>query len=79
MLHLSVTAREFAAWESIRHPRAHGDFSINANDRGGMQLEADRQFCVGNVINKFVLALFGYSGPFVDYSTRGFPRRNFPS
>ena len=77
-LQLTVSDREFTDWESIRHPRAHGDFTVNAADRGSLQTEADQQSCVANLINKFVLALIGYSGPYVDYSSPNYPTSHFP-
>jgi hypothetical protein len=73
LLKLPFSEREFEAWENIRHARAHGDFSISVQNHDKFQSEwADRD-CVANLINKFVLALIGYSGPYTDYSSPGYP------
>ena len=79
LLGVPLSEVEFSAWKQIRHPRAHGNFAVPPGDRRRLQSEADQQACVANLINKFVLALFGYVGAYVDYSSPGYPVKSFPS
>jgi hypothetical protein len=78
-LGIALSDAEFGAWRKTQHPRAHGNFAVNPGDRRSVQDEANQQACVANLINKFVLALVGYAGTYVDYSSPGYPTRTFPS
>jgi hypothetical protein len=78
-LKIKITDTELAAWNKLRHPLAHGNFHINAESKIEIQDKLNQAACVANIVNKFVLALIRYEGPYRDYSTVEYPTCNFPS
>ena len=78
LLGLRITKQEIADWKNLRNEPAHGDFDFDFGDPLEIQLALNRTASVANMINKYVLALIGYKGPFRDYGAPGHPRRNFP-
>ncbi|MGA2241194.1 MAG: hypothetical protein ABSH11_04055 [Verrucomicrobiota bacterium] len=79
VLKIEITKSELAAWHKLRHRLAHGNFDLDVQSLEVIQTELNRAACVANIVNKFVLALIHYEGPYRDYSTLGYPTRNFPS
>lgn len=71
-----ITDGEIEAWDRIRNPHSHGDFSQWIKD---VQSGWDRIASIANLINKVILFLIGYKGAHVDYSERGYPECEFTS
>jgi hypothetical protein len=69
-----ITDAEIEAWDRIRNPHSHGDFSQWVKD---IQSGWDRIACISNLINKVILFLIGYTGTYVNYSERGYPECTF--
>lgn len=77
-LEIKITGAELAALSKLRHPLAHGDFSLDVESSAEIQDKLNQAACVANIVNKFVLALIRYEGPYRDYSTVEYPTCNFP-
>lgn len=69
-----VTDGEIEAWDRIRNPHSHGDFSQWVKD---IQSGWDRIASIANLINKTIFFLINYEGPHVNYSERGYPECAF--
>jgi hypothetical protein len=76
-LKMEVTDDEINAWKKMRHPLAHGKSDYNYEDEDELQERMDFLACAANILNKLILALLKYEGPFRDYSTRGWPLKQF--
>jgi hypothetical protein len=79
LLGVKTAEVEIAAWKNLRRAPAHGDFDFDFTDQSKLQLAVNQTATVANILNKFVLALIGYKGPFRDYAATGYSTRNFPS
>lgn len=64
---LGVTPEDIDAWEKSRHPSAHGAFGP-LPDVVQLQRRLDRFHRVQNLMNRIVLHLVGYRGPYMDYA-----------
>jgi hypothetical protein len=69
-----VTDGEIEAWDRIRNPLSHGNFSQWVKD---IQSGLDRTACIATLINKAIFCLIGYEGTYANYSERGYPKRSF--
>jgi hypothetical protein len=65
-----ITDGEIEAWDRIRNPHSHGDFSQWIKD---VQSGWDRIASIANLINKTIFFLINYEGSHVNYSERGYP------
>jgi hypothetical protein len=74
---LSVTDDDIRAWESIRHPAAHGRLQLDARSENEVQALLNAFHRVLNLINRIVLQLVGYEGAYVDYAQPGWPETPF--
>jgi len=76
-LKIEITEEEIKAWGDMRPPLAHGRGYYNLENQDEWQEKLDLLASTANIINKLVLALIRYEGPFADYSQRGWLTRNF--
>lgn len=65
---LGVTPEDIDAWEKSRNPSAHGAFGGQFPDAAQLQRRVDRFHRVQNLMNRIVLHLIGYRGPYMDYA-----------
>ncbi len=65
---LGVTPEDIDAWEKSRHPSAHGAFGGQPPEAAQLQRRLDRFHRVQNLMNRIVLHLIGYRGPYMDYA-----------
>ncbi len=79
LLGVKINDEEIEAWKKLRHKPAHGDFDFDFSNQSKTQLASNQTASVATVLNKFILALIGYKGPFRDYGTAGYPTRSFPN
>jgi len=79
-LGINLTQDEIAAWHDLRNPLAHGGrFDVDIESPTKIQDKLNQAARVANIVNKFVLALIHYEGPYRDYSTVEYLTRNFPN
>lgn len=76
-LQVDITSDEINAWKKMRHPLAHGKSDYNYEDKDEVQERLDYLACAVNILNKLILALLKYEGPFRDYSTHGWLLKQF--
>jgi hypothetical protein len=75
---LGVTRDDVAAWNQIRHPSAHGSFIVPTGDRAETQTRLSHFYRILNVMNRIILQLVEYNGPYADYSQQNWPEVEFP-
>ena len=78
LLGLKLGEDEIEAWKKLRHKPAHGSFDFDFSDNPKVQMAYSQTAKVANIVNKFVLALIKYEGPFRDFGSPCFPTREFP-
>lgn len=76
---LGVTQADITAWKEIRNPAAHGGLIEPAASSEALQDQITRFYRVVNLMNRIILQLVGYGGPYVDYAQRWFPECEFPA
>ena len=64
-----ISANEVKAWSDLRNQVMHGNLVLENAKPEKVQTEVARLQLVTNLINKIVLQVIEYSGPFFDYST----------
>jgi len=74
---VSIRDDEVEAWDSIRNRLAHGNFADWVTVRYPLQHAVDDCSRVAGTINKLALYLFGYEGPYIEYSESGWPEKDF--
>jgi hypothetical protein len=75
---LGVTKDDAKAWGETRHPSAHGRLS-GAASQNELQIRVTRHARVQNLLNRIILQLMGYTGPYIDYAQPGHPPAEFPA
>lgn len=65
---LGITLEDIDAWEKSRNPSAHGAFAGPLPEIAKLQRRVDRFHRVQNLMNRIVLHLIGYQGPYMDYA-----------
>ncbi len=73
--HALLVEEEVAAWNALRNLLAHGKF--DAERHRGVQQMFRNVMLTANLVNKLVLALVGFAGDFVDYTTTDWKTRRF--
>jgi len=68
-----ISDEEIAEWSKLRNSTAHGDFQTGQVSDVAVLEQMRRYDCCVNIINKLVLGLIGYKGPFRDYSKPKYP------
>lgn len=66
-----IEADEIEAWANLRNQVMHGSLVLADASREKCQVEIFRHQLVANLVNKILLQIIGYSGPFFDYSVWG--------
>jgi hypothetical protein len=74
---LGVTRDDSQAWSDTRNPSAHGRVSA-AGSQDELQTRVFRHARVANLLNRILLQLMRYRGPYIDYAQSGFPPAEFP-
>jgi hypothetical protein len=69
---LGVTSADIEAWNETRNAVAHARMVGPAPSRDELQSQTARFDRLQNLMNRIVLQLMGYDGPYVDYSTPGY-------
>jgi hypothetical protein len=70
---IQISDDETSAWSKLRNSTAHGDFQTGQESLTSFLEQMRRYDCCVNIINKLVLGLIGYKGPFRDYSKSNYP------
>jgi len=68
-----ISDEEISAWNKLRNSTAHGVFQTGQVPDAAVLKQMHRYDCCVNIINKLVLGLIGYTGPFRDYSKPNYP------
>jgi hypothetical protein len=68
-----ISDEEIGEWSELRNSTAHGDFQTGQVSDAAVLEQMRRYDCCVNIINKLVLGLIGYKGPFRDYSKPNYP------
>ncbi len=71
----AIEEGELDNWKKLRHPFAHG-LEIHRRKMGDQTL-LDRSFAGICLIHKLTFLRIGYTGPYTDYSTAGWPNRTY--
>lgn len=72
----AIKEEEIAGWKKLRDSSAHGGLHVPS---GEIQKLLDSVYKASVLLNKLVFISVGYSGKYIDYSTRGWPEANFDS
>lgn len=72
----AIKEEEIAGWKKLRDSSAHGGLHV---PREEIQNLLDSVYKASVLLNKLVFLSVGYSGKYIDYSTRGWPEANFAS
>lgn len=67
-----INSRDFKAWDSIRHKKAHG------NKLGINQKQIDKRHQLTVLLYNIYFDLIGYKGEFTDYGELGYPTKDYP-
>lgn len=70
---IEISDDEISAWKKLRNPTTHGDFQTGQTSEVSILKQMRQHECCVNIINKLVLGLIGYKGPFRDYSKPNYP------
>ena len=70
---IQISDAEISAWNKLRNSTTHGGFQTGQETDATFLEQMRRYDCCVNIINKLVLGLIGYKGPFRDYSKPNYP------
>lgn len=70
---IDISRDEIGAWKKLRDCVTHGEFRTGPDSIADFPEENHQFDCCVNIINKLVLGLIGYTGPFRDYSKPNYP------
>lgn len=71
-----LTGGHISAWRALRHKGAHG--ATLKDDLAEVQKHLDHFHCCLALFYRLLFTAIGYTGGFVDYSTRDWPPSTFP-
>jgi hypothetical protein len=75
---LDTTQGDLDAWQRMRNSAAHGQLVVPPDDKLDFQPTIDQSYQLQNVVNRIVLNLIGYRGPYIDYSKPGWRQSPAP-
>lgn len=73
---VEIKEEEISGWKKLRDSTAHGGLHV---PREEIQNLLDKVYKASVLLNKLIFLSVGYSGKYVDYSTKGWPEANFDS
>lgn len=76
---LGVTEQDVKAWKAARNAAAHAGLIGPFPERDKLQQQVTNLIRVQNLMNRIVLQLVGYCGPYVDYASHDWGVAEFPA
>jgi hypothetical protein len=74
---LGISREDVEAWVETRNPAAHGLAVDPTQAPERLQVRVERFFRLQNLLNRIILKMMGYQGPYVNYSRAGWVLDHF--